>query len=62
MRIKALRVQRKMFWEDARELKKEEFERLLRTARKTNQERLALLMENITGTASRFRENRCGRR
>lgn len=55
-RIKLLRIQRKMFREQSKELTKEEYERLLSTARGQGQERLALLMETICATGIRVSE------
>lgn len=55
-RVKLLRVQRQMFREQSKELTKEEYERLLDTARRQGQERLALLMETICATGIRVSE------
>ena len=46
-KIKFLRIQRKAFREESRELTKAEYQRLLDAARETGQERLELLMETI---------------
>mgnify|MGYP002570901969 CR=1 FL=1 len=48
--VKHLRVQRRMFREDNRELTREEYERLIETANAAGKERLALLMETICAT------------
>ena len=55
-RLRFLRIQRKMFCEQARELKRDEYDRLIETARMRGQERLALLMETIGATGIRVSE------
>ena len=55
-RIKFLRVQRRTFREQNRELTKTEYQRLLTTAQSCNQERLGLLMETICSTGIRVSE------
>lgn len=55
-RVKFLRIQRQMFRKPAKELTKEEYEKLLKTARKEGRDRLALLMEAICATGIRVSE------
>ncbi len=55
-KVKFLRIQRQMFRKPSMELTKEEYERLLRTARGAGKERLALLMETICSTGIRVSE------
>ena len=55
-RVKFLRIQRQIFREQAKELTKVEYERLLYVARKAGKERLALLMETICATGIRVSE------
>lgn len=55
-RVKHLKLQRKLFREDRRELTKEEYQRLIRTAGAVGKPRLALLMESICGTGIRVSE------
>ncbi|MCI8360145.1 MAG: tyrosine-type recombinase/integrase [Clostridiales bacterium] len=57
-RIKLLRLQRRMFRERSRELTRDEYLRLLDTARAAGQERLELLMEAICSTGVRVSEVR----
>ena len=54
--IKFLKIQRRMFRDSDKELKREEYERLLVTAKERGQGRLALLMETIGGTGIRVSE------
>lgn len=56
LRVKFLRVQRKMFRDESKELTKEEYERLLESARKEGNERLLILMETICSTGIRVSE------
>ena len=56
LRLKSIRLQRRFFRENERELTKEEYERLMETARKRGDERLALLMETICATGIRVSE------
>lgn len=58
-RVKTLRLQRRLFRDDSRELTREEYDRLLNTARAQGRERLALLMETICATGIRVSEVRC---
>ena len=57
-RVKFLKLQRRLFRDERRELKKEEFDRLLETARSLGRERLTLLMETISATGIRVSEVR----
>ena len=57
--VKALRLQRRLFRDDSRELTRAEYDRLLNTARAQGRERLALLMETICATGIRVSEVRC---
>ena len=58
LRVKAVRVQRRIFRSREKELTKEEYVRLLETARALGRERLALLMETICATGIRVSEVR----
>ncbi len=55
-RVKYLRIQRRLFREESRELKRGDYERLIATARDRGRERLALLMETICATGIRVSE------
>ena len=57
-RVKPLRIQRRLFRDDSRELTRPEYLRLLETARPQGRERLALLLETICGTGIRVSEVR----
>ena len=57
-KVKFLRVQRRVFREQSRELTKAEYQRLLNTAQSCGQERLRLLMETICSTGIRVSEVR----
>ena len=57
-RLRFLRVQRAMFREDARELTRTDYERLLHTAEGSGQQRLALAMECLCATGVRVSELR----
>ena len=57
-RLKPLRLQRRLFREDRRELTKAEYDCLLQTAQALGRERLALLMEAICSTGIRVSEVR----
>ena len=69
IRIRFLKVQRKLFREQSKELTRSEYEKLIETARSTGKERLALLMETICASGIRVSEvkyitveaARCGR-
>ena len=52
-RVKALKIQRKLFRDDRRELTREEYQRLLDAAHTLGRERLALLLETICATGVR---------
>lgn len=58
-RVKFLRIQRQLFREKGRELNRQEYERLVETARNLGRDRLALLMETICSTGIRVSELRC---
>ena len=55
-RIKFLRIQRKLFQDTGRELKRIEYEHLLTVAKQRGRKRLALLMETICATGIRVSE------
>ena len=55
-RVRLLRIQRRIFRDSGRELTREEYEALVRTARERGQERLALLMEAVCATGIRVGE------
>ncbi len=55
-RVKYLKLQRRLFREDSRELTREEYGRLLDTARDLGRERLALVMETMGATGIRVSE------
>ena len=57
-RVKHLRVQRQLFRDSARELSREEYARLVETARRLGRGRLSLLMETIWATGIRVSEVR----
>ena len=57
-RVKHLRVQRQLFRDSARELSREEYARLVVTARRLGRGRLSLLMETICATGIRVSEVR----
>ena len=57
-RVKALRIQRRMFRGASRELTRQEYIRLLDTARTLGRERLELLLETICATGIRVSEVR----
>ena len=58
IRARYLKVQRSAFRDAARELTREDYEKLLRTAEKTGQRRLGLLMETLCATGIRVSELR----
>ena len=58
IRIKFLKIQRRMFRDQSRELTREEYDLLVSTARAGGKERLALLMEAICATGVRVSEVR----
>ena len=55
-RVKFLKVQRRLFRDSKRELTRNDYERLITTARERGQDRLALLMETICATGIRVSE------
>lgn len=55
-RVKYIRMQRKIFTEKSRELSQEEYKRLVNTARKRGNERIALVMETMASTGMRVSE------
>lgn len=55
-RVRTLRIQRKLFRRQERELTRSEYERLVETAKGTGKERLALLLESIAATGIRVSE------
>lgn len=55
-RVHTLRIQRKLFRRQERELTRTEYERLVQTAERKGQERLALLFETIAATGIRVSE------
>lgn len=57
-RVKAVKVQRRVFRDSARELSREEYRRLVETAYRLKTERLALAMETICATGIRVSELR----
>ena len=57
-RVKHLRVQRQLFRDSARELSREEYARLVETARRLGRSRLSMLMETICATGIRVSEVR----
>ncbi len=57
-RVKALRLQRSVFRDPEKDLTREEYQRLVATARRRGKERLALIMETICGTGIRVSELR----
>ena len=58
IRVKFLKIQRQLLRDPAREMTREEYTRLLTTARETGQERLALIMETLCATGIRISELR----
>ena len=58
IQVKFLKIQRKLFRDQARELTREEYDLLVSTARADGKERLALLMEAICATGVRVSEVR----
>ena len=56
VRVGFVKIQRKLFREQSRELTREEFDRLLETARSAGKTRLALLMETICASGIRVSE------
>ena len=57
-RVRYLKIQRKLFRDQSRELRREDYDRLLETARALGRTRLAVLMETICATGIRVGEVR----
>lgn len=57
-RVKLLRIQRRLFCDETRELTREDYQRLTASARKQGKTRLALLMETICASGIRVSEVR----
>lgn len=57
-RVRFLRIQRQIFRDSAKELTRDEYERLLEAARMRRKERTALLLETVCGTGIRVSEVR----
>ena len=55
-RVKSLKIQRRTFRENARELTREEYQRLVSAAQSGGQDRLGLLLETICATGIRVSE------
>lgn len=58
IKVKFLKIQRQIFRDSAKELTKEEYDRLLTAARESGQERLVLIMETLCATGIRVSELR----
>lgn len=58
IKVKFLKIQHQLFRDPARELSRQEYDRLLTVARETGQERLALIMETLCATGIRISELR----
>ena len=56
LRVRTVRRQRRVFCEERRELNKDEYRRLLRTARSAGRQRLFLMMQTICATGIRVSE------
>ena len=56
LRVRVCRTQRRIFREEERELTREEYQRLLMTARRENRERLVCILQTIAGTGMRIGE------
>lgn len=54
--VKGVKAQQQMFSPESRELKQQEYEKLVETARQKKKEQLALIIEAITGTGIRISE------
>lgn len=57
-KMKLCKVQKKMFYEEEKELTKEEYKRLLEVASKENNQQLYMLLQTICGTGIRVSEHR----
>ena len=58
IKVKFLKIQHQLFRDPARELSRQEYNRLLTAARESDQERLALIMETLCATGIRVSELR----
>ena len=58
IKVKFLKIQHQLFRDPARELSRQEYDRLLTAARESGQERLALIMETLCATGIRVSELR----
>mgnify|MGYP004547061851 CR=1 FL=1 len=58
IRVKFLKIQHQLFRDPTREMTRQEYDRLLTTAREGGQERLALIMETLCATGIRVSELR----
>lgn len=58
LKLKLHKVQRTVFYEEERELTKDEYKRLLDTALKRNDKRLYMLLQTICGTGIRVSEHK----
>ena len=56
LRVRVCRTQRRIFREEERELTREEYQRLLMTAKRENRERLFCILQTIAGTGMRIGE------
>ncbi|MBQ0026414.1 MAG: tyrosine-type recombinase/integrase [Lachnospiraceae bacterium] len=56
LRVKALKVQQRIFCPEEKELTRPEYERLCRTAERKHNERLSLILQTICGTGIRVSE------
>lgn len=56
LKVKNVKIQKQIFCSDEKELSKTEYERLLRSAKNANNERLCLLMQTICSTGIRVSE------
>jgi len=56
MRIKQMRLQRQIYCPEEKELTRDEYERMIRTADKKKNERLKLMIETLCGTGIRVSE------
>lgn len=57
LKIKLYKVQRQVFYQEDKELTKEEYKRLLKQAKKQENERLYMLLQTICGTGIRVSEH-----
>lgn len=59
LKVKPMKIQREIFAKPEKELTRQEYDRLVRTAQSTNNERLALLLQTICATGIRVSELCC---